>query len=265
MQAFNSNGFQVGGNDYTNSGSATYVGWQWKGGGTPAVTNNNGSITSTVSANTTAGFSIVTYTGTGANATVGHGLGVAPQMIIVKNRSSVVSWPVYHANLTSAAYAIYLNKTDAQGSFPTLWNSTAPTSTVFSLGTGGSESNGTGNFVAYCFSAVSGYSAFGSYTGNGSTDGPFVFVNFRPRFLMLKRTDAADNWYLYDTARDTFNVVDRHIHPNLSNAEGTGLAFLDILSNGFKLRQSYTALNASGGTYIYAAFAENPFKVALAR
>jgi len=271
LMSFDTNGYTLGtSSDSTvnNAGSGqTYVDWAWKGGGT-AVTNNSGTITSTVSANTTAGFSIVTYTGTGANATVGHGLGVAPSMIIVKNRSSVVSWPVYHANLTSAAYALYLNKTDAQGSFPTLWNSTAPTSTVFSLGTGGSESNGSGNFVAYCFSAVAGFSAFGKYTGNGSSDGPMIYTGFRPRYILIKSTVETSNWLEWDSSRMTYNVMSTYLQPSSSSAEQTDATYsIDALSNGFKLRGTgqYGGINNNGNSYVYACFAENPFNLSRAR
>ena len=263
LQAFNSNGFQVGGNNYTNSGSATYVAWQWNAGGS-TVTNTSGTISSQVRANATAGFSVVTYTGTGANATVGHGLGVAPKMVIVKDRSNAGNeWAVYHANLTSAAYYIALNTTAAQ-SLAGAWNSTAPTSSLFTVG-GGSVTNQTSHtYVAYCFAAVAGYSAFGSYTGNGSTDGPFVFLGFRPRFLMVKRTDVAANWIVEDTSRSTYNVTAAALYPNLSNAEDTSYSW-DILSNGFKIRDNPPGDNASSGTFIYAAFAENPFKLSLAR
>ena len=260
LQAFNSNGFQVGGNDYTNSGSATYVGWQWKGGGTPAVTNNNGSITSTVSANTTAGFSIVTWASqSSGTATIGHGLGVAPSMIIQKNRSSNgTDWWVYHTSLGATKY-LNLNTTGSSGTASSIWNDTAPTTTVFSNGTAFTPS---ANYVAYCFSAVSGYSAFGSYTGNGSTDGPFVFLGFRPRWILFKADTAGQNWIIFDAARSTYNVTQAQLYPNLSNAEDSGRS-IDILSNGFKIRDTSTGINS--GTILYACFAESPFKYALGR
>jgi hypothetical protein len=265
--ALTATGFNVGSGTAVNANAATYVGWQWKAGGT-AVSNTAGTITSQVSANTTSGFSVVTYTGTGANATVGHGLGVAPKMIIVKNRpSSVDNWQVYHASLTSAAYRMTLNTTNAQDSVPTMWNSTAPTSTVFSVGTQ-SGSNGSGNaMVAYCWSEVAGYSKFGSYTGNGSADGPFIYTGFRPKFVLIKiSSGTADDWYLYDTSRNTYNVTNLVLFPDLSNAEATStVSSVDILSNGFKIRGAGNGINTSGSTYIYACFAENPFKYALAR
>jgi len=239
----------------------TKVTWLWKANGA-GVTNTAGTITSTVSVNTTSGFSIVTYTGTGANATVGHGLGVAPSMVIVKRRTGgIQNWIVWHTAIAANEY-LYLNLTNAKATGA--WNNTAPTSTVFSLDTA-TEYNATGStYVAYCFAEVPGYSAFGSYTGNGSADGPFVFTGFRPRYIMQKRTDSTGTWELYDTARDTYNVMSADLAANLSDAETT-VARFDSLSNGFKIRTTGAATNASGGTYIYMAFAENPFSIALAR
>jgi len=265
LTSFNSNGFTQGGETETGANGATYVAWQWKANGA-GVTNTAGSITSQVSANTTAGFSVVTYTGTGANATVGHGLGVAPSFIIIKNRSSALNWICYHASLGNGN-AIFLNLTNAS-SADTAWNNTSPTSTVFSLGSAATNANGSGNaLVAYCFSAVAGYSAFGSYTGNGSADGPFVYLGFRPRWLMVKQSSAGgEDWVLSDGARDPINVVDSFLAPNSSSAEATGSgAYVDYLSNGFKVRTDNPRYNGSGATYIYACFAENPFKYANAR
>jgi len=266
LLAFNSDGFQMGSGSAVNLSGATYVAWNWKANGT-GVTNTAGSITSTVSANTSAGFSVVTYTGTGANATVGHGLGVAPSMVIAKSRSNTRGWITYHVSVGNNR-KLLLNSTAAQtGTSSIYWNNTTPTSTVFSLGTDG-DCNASGeNFVAYCFSAIAGYSAFGSYTGNGSADGVFVFTGFRPRFVMFKRTDSTGDWWMFDTARNTFNVMDLTTRANLSDAETQNSATqLDTLSNGFKMRGTGTSfINLSGGTYIYMAFAENPFKYANAR
>ena len=271
VSAFSSNGFSYG----TNSNSAvtgrTSVGWQWRASNASAVTNTSGSITSSVSANQTAGFSIVTYTGTGANATVGHGLGVAPRMIIVKQRSGAgQNWAVYHSSLANTG-GLALNLTNATITASGWWNNTSPTSSVFSLGgsTGldwFTTNQSTATYVAYCFAAVPGYSAFGSYTGNGSADGPFVYLGFRPRYLLIKRTDSAGGWYTYDSARSTYNLNATILQPNLSDAEWTGTNnSYDFLSNGFKNRGTGSDNNASGGTYIYMAFSENPFKNALAR
>jgi len=262
--SFNSNGYSLGSGDW--SSSYTLVDWCWKAG-TTSASNTNGSITSTVSVGATQGFSVVTYTGTGANATVGHGLGVAPSMIIVKKRSGTDSWAVYNSNLTSAAYALILNSTSAQQSIPTYWNSTAPTSSVFTVSTDSAVNASTSTYVAYCFAAVAGYSAFGSYTGNGSTDGPFVYLGFRPRFVMIKETTAAStsDWVMHDTSRAQYNADDYRLLANSSGAElNTGFP-IDELSNGFKVRNTGNGTNRSAGTYIYMAFAESPFKTSLAR
>jgi hypothetical protein len=266
LTSFNTNGFTLGLNDNGNASSSS-VAWQWRASNATAVTNTNGSITSTVSANTTAGFSIVTYTGTGSNATVGHGLGVAPSMIITKYRG-VESWAVYHKSTGNTQY-LTLDTTNAAASASTVWQNTSPTSTVFSVGTAGlvNTSGGSG-MVAYCFAEVAGYSAFGSYTGNGSTDGPFIFTGFRPRWIMFKQTSSSGaGWLIYDSARNTYNLVDLYLQANQSNAEAGNSTDnpLDFLSNGFKLRYSNSATNQSGATYIYMAFAENPFKYANAR
>ena len=266
LTAFNANGFSAGADTSTtgvNQNGTTYVGWQWKAGGT-AVTNTAGSITSQVSANTTAGFSVATLTSQASGSgTFGHGLGVAPSMVITKIRTAATDWAVYHAGLTSAAYWIPLNKTDAQSTSINAWNNTAPTSSVVSLGPAYA---GSYSIVAYCFAAIPGYSAFGSYTGNGSSDGPFVFTGFRPRWIMIKRSDNVSNWWILDTARNTYNVVGNYLEANLSDAEVNVSSTYpwDILSNGFKARAS-SAVNDSGATYIYAAFAENPLKYSLAR
>jgi hypothetical protein len=260
-----STGFTVTSTDpQTNASGSTYVGWQWRGSDSSAVTNTAGSITSTVSANTTAGFSIVTYTGTGANATVGHGLGVAPSMAIIKRRSTSGSnWLVYHVSMTATS-ALYLNTTEAKQTFSDIWNNTAPTSTVMSLGTTDNCNLNGGTYVGYFFAAVAGYSAFGSYTGNGSSDGPFIFTGFRPRFVMCKRTNTTGDWVINDTSRNPSNVMNLWLYPNVSDAETT-FTFCDFVSNGFKIRAGPTALNNNGDSYIYMAFAESPFKFALAR
>jgi hypothetical protein len=274
ISSFNSDGFTAttGSTDnwYWNKLNDTYVAWNWKAGGA-AVTNTAGSITSQVSANPTAGFSVVTYTGTGANATVGHGLGVAPKMIIIKIRTNNVNWGIYHASLGGGAPQNYVLQFDTNGQFgpsSSYWNGTAPTSSVFSLGTLGNVNTNANNFVAYCWSEVPGFSSFGSYIGNGSTDGPFIFTGFEPRYVMFKRINSTSHWSVYDTSRNPFNPADLDLAPNNANAEnGTigGEAF-DILSNGIKIRSVINGeFNVNGSTYIYAAFAENPFKNSLAR
>jgi len=274
ITSFNSNGFTTGANPSptgaTNSSPDAFVAWQWRASNATAVTNTAGSITSTVSANTTAGFSIVTYTGNGSNSTVGHGLGVAPSMIIIKNRSTVTDWPVYHgSNTTSpATQRVLLNTTDATATSSTYWNNTAPTSSVFSISTYSGVNGNTNAMVAYCFAQIAGYSAFGSYTGNGSADGPFIFTGFRPRFVMIKcsSSDQGGNavWVMLDTARNTYNVTNNRLKADSSTAEDTS-PWLDINSNGFKIRETSTSVNGSSATYIYMAFAESPFKYANAR
>ena len=263
------NGFTIGSDSGVNRNASTYVAWNWKANGA-GVTNTAGTITSTVSANTTAGFSIVTYTGTGANATVGHGLGVAPAMYIVKRRTGGVgNWAVWHTGLsnTTTSY-ILLDSTAAQSTSTSLWGSTAATSTTIGVGTSVTTNNSSDTYVAYCFAPVAGYSAFGSYTGNGSSDGPFVYTGFRPRFIMFKVSSSAGyNWVIVDTARNVYNPQNLDLYPNLSAAEDdyTSTYPLVILSNGFKLRANYGNMNLSSGTIIYAAFAENPFKLSRAR
>jgi hypothetical protein len=244
--------------------SGNSVAWVWNAPNT-GVTNTDGTITSTVSANTTSGFSIVTYTGTGANATVGHGLGVAPAMVIVKNRSAAgFNWPVYHASISNTG-VLLLNLTDSFTTATTVWNSTSTTSSVFSIGTNGSVNTNTSTYVAYCFAPVAGYSAFGSYTGNGSADGTFVYTGFRPRYVILKiASGTTGDWQIYDTQRDPYNVAGNFLFANTSGAQGTTIV-LDFLSNGFKLRATGSGYNGNTNTYIFACFAENPFKYSLAR
>ena len=267
LTSFNSNGFTLGSDAGGNQNTLTYVGWQWRASGS-TVSNTAGTITSTVSANTTAGFSIVTYTGTGANATVGHGLGVAPRMIFVKDRSqggTYRDWAVYNTDI-GAGNALYLNGTSGSFSKPSYWNSTATTSTVFTLGNDITVNQSGDNFVAYCFAPIAGYSAFGSYVGNGVADGPFIYTGFRPRYFILKNITSAQSWSVQDTSRSPYNVGSAVLLPNSSSAELTGTDFVDILSNGFKIRHSSSGNNNnSGDTYIYMAFAENPFKYSLAR
>jgi hypothetical protein len=266
LTAFGSTGFTVGALAKMNTNAATYIGWQWLAGAGTSSSNTSGSITSTVSVGATQGFSVVTYTGINAAATVGHGLGVAPKMIIVKTRNSADIWCVY-TSTTGAGNYLALNSTIASTANTAVWNNTSPTSSVFSIAN--SAATGTAQaYVAYCFSEVAGYSKFGSYTGNGSTDGPFVFCGFRPRFVMIKRTDAIADWQIMDTSRSSANVEQLALYANTSGAEAsyTGTDGIDGLSNGFKIRVASSAnVNANTATYIFAAFAESPFKLALAR
>jgi hypothetical protein len=226
--------------------------------------NFDGSIQSTVKVNATAGFSIVTYTGTGSNTTVGHGLGVAPASVIVKRRNSVNNWRVGHNGLTNWTYRINLESTDAQSQQTNVWNSTAPSSSVFSIGTSSSVNGSSGTYVAYCFSEVAGYSKFGSYTGNGNADGTFVFTSFKPALVIFKNSTSTEAWSMFDNKRDSFNPVEKFLRPSAANADTSGSNDIDFLSNGFKARTSNNP-NSSGATYIYLAFAESPFKNVRAR
>jgi hypothetical protein len=269
VSAINSNGFTLASsNSNWNLSNATgnnYVGWQWQAGQGSSSSNTSGSITSTVSVNASAGFSVVTYTGNGSTgATVGHSLGVAPAMIIVKKRSSTGNWITYHTSTGINQY-LYLNSTSASATATPTWG---VSSTTFTLQQSFSDYNDNGvTYVAYCWSEIAGFSKFGSYTGNGSTDGPFVYTGFRPKYVMIKITTTAGYyWMIKDSVRDPYNTTFHELYANVSDAEYTASSYqLDLLSNGFKIKNNGQAYNGSGDTYIYMAFAENPFKNALAR
>jgi hypothetical protein len=270
LTAFTSDGFSLGPDDgfSINSSGSTFVSWNWKANGSGS-TNTAGSITSTVSANTTSGFSVVTYTGQAGAGTVGHGLGVAPAMIIVKSRSNgAYGWAVWHSAFTQSEYLL-LDTSDAIGTASNYWNSSAPSTwtSAFGVGAGPKYNNNSGDtFVAYCFAQIAGYSAFGSYTGNGSADGPFVYTGFRPAYVVLKSSvGVVQVWIVVDSARFPYNVVSGELYPSTAGTESSGQTRLDLVSNGFKLRTTDTAFNQSSCTYIYMAFAENPFKYSLAR
>ena len=262
---FNSNGITL---DATycniNNTSVTNVAWNWRGSDSTAVTNTDGTITSTVSANTTAGCSVLTYTGNGTNgATIGHGLGSAPEWVIVKRRdSSGDDWLHYHKSL-GATQSIAFDTAGAITS-STRWNNTTPSSSVITLGTSTGVNGSGATYVAYCFSEVEGFSKFGSYTGNGSTDGTFVYTGFRPAWIMTKNSSSGGEWEIYDTSRGSYNAVTTTSEANSSTSE-LNYYTIDILSNGFKQRNSYNTQNQSGATFIYMAFAENPYKHSLAR
>jgi len=260
LTSFDSDGFTVGTNSASNGSSDTYAAWNWKANGAGSA-NTDGDINSTVSANTTAGFSIVKYTGTDvAGATVGHGLGAVPKMIILKRLvGNGYDWVVYHAKDTAG---LYLNSTgnNNDSSSNNIWfNGTAPTSSVFSIGTDGRIGDAT-DFIAYCFAEKTGYSKFGSYTGNGNADGAFVYTGFKPAFVITKLTSAyGEGWILQDNKRSTYNPSDVFLSPSSANADSiTTNAHLDFLSNGFKLRHLDNRSNGSGMSYIYMAFAEAP-------
>jgi len=262
LTSFDSDGFSVGTNPCQNNNTDTYVSWNWKANGTGS-SNTDGTINTTyTSANTTSGFSISTYTGTGSAGTIGHGLGVAPAMIIVKRLTgSAEAWTVYHQSLDASAPQdkyLHLNSTDAVMDSAGMWNDTAPTTSVFSVGSTGVTNGSGGTFVAYCFAEKTGFSKFGSYTGNGSTDGSFIFTGFKPAFVIIKGSSNTENWHMYDNKRDTGNPTDQALQPNTSSAEFTETNVLDFLSNGFKLRVTGGGHNGSGVSYIYMAFAEAP-------
>ena len=281
---FETDGFDLDTTDVNFNGSGrTYVAWQWKTTGGTSSSNTDGDITSTVSANTTAGFAVLTYSGNGSdNQEIGHGIGIAPKMIITKRRDSSGNWTTYH-DAVGINKVFYLNSTAAASSNTEQYRAT-PTSSVYTVGVGGDINNSSGTYVAYVFSEVEGFSKFGSFEGNGSTDGPFIYTGFKPRFVMIKRYDSTESWPILDTARgsDDFgsaagtggtdptagNDLNAVLVASTSNAEEdnpTGSRRASYLSNGFKVRTSNTAMNASGGDYLYMAFAECPFKSATAR
>lgn len=262
---FNSNGYTItetnwnAGEFYFNA--RTYVDWHWNAGSS-TVTNTNGTTSSQVRANPTAGFSVVTFAGhTSGTITVGHGLGAVPRMMIIRSSNNISAWYTYHVSIGANGWLDLSSTGAAVTGNSAAWNNVSPTSTVFTYGSGLINQ---GNVVAYCFAEVAGYSAFGSYIGNGSNDGPFIYLGFRPRFVLIKSSTSAENWWLLDGTRDPYNVASLYLHPNTTNTDQS-FATLDFLSNGFKLRYSGAAVNTSGATLIYAAFAENPFKHSLAR
>ena len=268
---FNSNGFSLigsspGVNDI-NESAATFVAWQWKSASSN-TTNTTGSITTQVRANPTAGFSSFTFSGSASNGTIGHGLGAVPAMFIIKRRtnySTTYDWYTYHKSIGNTKF-LRLNTTGATTTF-NLWQNTDPTSSVIYLTNDDGTNQSGQDYLGYAWAEIPGYSAFGSYTGNGSTDGPFIYTGFRPRFVMFKRTTSDDPWIIHDTARDIYNGYSVQLYPNASSAEGGPYSppIIDELSNGFKCRSSASGTNGSGDTYIYMAFAEMPFKYSRSR
>jgi hypothetical protein len=259
VMSLDSDGFSVGAGDAGfNASNDTYVSWCWKANGGTTSSNTDGSITSTVQANTDAGFSIVTFTGTGSTATVGHGLGVAPVTIIAKNRDSSANWSVKHHKTPNNYDFFSLNTTDTRTANDSIWTQTDPTSSVFSIGTASAINQSGQDIVAYCFAEKQGYSKFGKYFGNGSTNGPFAYTGFKPAFILIKTDSGFKNWYMWDSTRSSFNPVDESISIT-SSAELTGYDPIDILSNGFKVRDADGTWNSSGIATYYWAFAESPF------
>ena len=262
IQAFETDGFQIGSGGLVNTNGNNYVTWQWKANGGTTSSNSDGSVTSTVQANTDAGFSILTYTGTGSGNTIGHGLGTTPAWIIAKVRSTTNNWGVWHQDLGGANKYLKLNTTDSTITATDVWNNTLPTSTVFSTGAAGTTNDSGATYVAYCFAEKKGYSKFGKFRGNANADGPFIYTGFKPAWLMIKNIGASGtgyHWYIWDNKRDNINVMDNTIHADESNAENTFDQDIDFLSNGFKLRGSGVGMNPSSHDAIYFAFAEHPF------
>ena len=263
VSAFNSNGFSLGNDNGINSDGDTHVAWNWKAGTSftnDASSTSVGTIDSAGSISADAGFSIMTYTGTGSNGTVAHGLGAVPKMYIVKKRNATSQWYTYHAGNTAAPETDYLDlaETAATSDSAVNWNDTAPTTTTFSLGTNSNVNNSGNTYVAYIFAEKQGYSKFGVYGGNGNADGTFVNLGFKPAFVMWKRTDATNNWMMGDNKQTLFNPQNNMMRADLNNAQ-LSTNPVDFLSNGFKIRLSGNAFNNSSGTYIYMAFAEQPF------
>ena len=262
LTAFTSDGFSLGTDTNYNNTSATYVGWCWDTGGTTTTETSPGTVSVDRRVNVSAGFSVTKFTSpSSGNFSIAHGLGIAPSFAIVNAVTT------YHASVcTSTSNYINLDSTSGLLTFATIWGAALPTSSVVSMTVGGAV-GANAACVAYCFAPVSGYSSFGTYTGNGSTNGPFIYTGFRPRWILFKRTDTSANWFLLDTARNTYNAVNSYLMPNSSSAEDPNNSTVDtdFTANGFKLRATTGAMNASGGTYVYGAFAESPFAYSRAR
>ena len=262
LTTWGTDGFTLGSSAAVNENSATFASWNWKAG--TSFTNDAsgtgiGTIDSTGSFNNTAGFSIVSYTGTGSAGTIKHGLNSVPKMIIIKARSAVKDWTVYHNSISAENY-LELNQTIASTDSASTFNDTVPTSSVFSVGTNGQTNGSSTTYIAYCFAEKQGYSKFSSYTGNGNADGTYIHLGFKPAWVMFKRTSGGtSNWTMLDTKRSPHNLMINELYANHPNVESQNGRDIDCLSNGIKIRSSSAEINASGGTYIYMAFAENPF------
>ena len=261
VKSFDTNGVTLGAGDSgTNTNGVSFANWAWKANGGTTASNSDGSITSTVQANQDAGFSIVTFTGNGTDgATVGHGLGAVPAMVLFKCRDTAnTDWRTYHQSI-SPTNAVSLNSGGAEYSASSRFGGTF-TSTLLKVENDTGVNRNTSPMIAYCWAEKQGYSKFGSYVGNGDNNGPFVYTGFKPAFVITKVTDDARDWRMWDAARDTFNVVEKYLTPNTTGTEGTTSTLnIDFLSNGFKLRGNHVSTNQSGKTFIYMAFAENPF------
>ena len=258
ITSFDTDGFSLGDNAGVNENTQTYASWNWKAGNANTAFSESGNNPAgTHRANVPAGFSIVSYTGTGAAGTVAHGLGAAPEWIFIKNRDVADAWAVYYGDNTD--YMV-LDTNAATADAATYWNDTSPSATVFTVNTAHSVNADGENYIAYCWRSVEGFSKIGTYTGNGNADGTFVYTGFRPKFLLMKVTNTASDWHIVDSARDVDNVIQNTIDPNENSVEGSGSNRFDFTSNGFKLRQTSGSYNGNGSTYIYMAFAETPIK-----
>jgi len=262
LESFDSDGYTVGTSNAVNTNGETMVGWNWKAGTSftnDASATGIGTIDSAGSVNQDAGFSICSYTGTGSTGTIKHGLNTAPSMIIVKNRSASQNWVVYHQSLGNTK-AIFLSTTGAASTGSDWFNNTSPTSTVFSVGTYDAIVGNGNNLIAYCFAEKKGYSKFGSYTANNSSsDGPYIHLGFKPALFICKKSSGTETWYMNDNKRSSFNPTKAELYASESQAEGTGNARIDLLSNGVKMRTDNGGYNTGSETYIYMAFAEQPF------
>jgi len=260
VKTFTSTGVTLSTNGAVNANSELYASWSWKAGTSftnDASATGIGTIDSTGSVNQDAGFSICSYTGTGSAGTIKHGLSAAPNFMIVKNRDAARSWNVYFGDPTDY---MYLNDTAAAADYNEIWNDTAPTTSVFSVGTDNGVNQSGEKYIAYIFAEKKGYSKFSSWIGNGSSNGPFCFTGFKPSFIIGKNTSRSEDWFMLDNKRDTFNPVDERLQPNSNGAEATVTSLgIDFCANGFKLRGATNQYNPSGETMIYMAFAENPF------
>ena len=254
LTAFGTDGFTLGSDGAINQNSSNYASWNWKGAGSTA-SNSNGSITSTVSANTTAGFSIVKYTGTGSNATVGHGLSAAPRMILFKNLSSARNWIVYHKG-RGATKNLYLDMNNSVNTASDTFNNTAPTSTVFSIGSSVGTNESGDDIIAYCFTDIRGYLKTGVYYGNTVAGDPYVHLGFKPTLLLIKNSDATQNWRIIDNKRLGYNSKNNPLFPSVSNSEGTSETTVDLLSTGFRVMGTGEAVNGNGHRHIYLAIGQ---------
>lgn len=261
IKSFDSNGFTIGDAGDTNTNTRTFVAWCWKAGtsfSNDASATSVGSIDSAGSVSTTAGFSIIQFGGTGSLGTVAHGLGAVPHAIFFKRLDTTGAWASYHKPIGATKY-MRLDSNSSEITASDEFNDTEPTSTVFTVDTdGGVNASGTNNMIAYCLAPIKGYSKFGSYTGNGNADGTFVYTGFKPAMIIIKNTTNSNDWVILDNKRNTFNLTDKTLFPDLSVAEDTTSANMDFLSNGFKIRDTRGADNTSSSVYIYLAFAESP-------